>query len=193
MELSKEELLKLEEIFTPYAVTQQRQHVGRGYRFVHYTSAEAALKIIKSRRMWLRNVTCMSDYKEVEHGLDLLNQILKQQGNEGPFMSAMASVGNGLVNEAIGLFNRWLPITRGDTYIACLSEYWGDIHDERGRLSMWRAFGHGPRVAIVLKPPVDTRAADPLNVVFSPVAYLEPNDASSVFSNVANAAVEAAP
>lgn len=187
MQLSRDEIVKLEEIFTPHAVMQRKQHIGRGYRFVHYTSADSALKIVKSKRMWLRNVTCMSDYKEVEHGLDMLNLVLKKQGKDGPFMSAIASVGNGLLDDAIALFNRWLPVTRGDTYIACLSEYWGDVHDERGRLSMWRAFGQGPRVAIVLRPPIDTSKADPLNVVFSPVAYLEQDDVSNVFLSVTDA------
>jgi hypothetical protein len=37
-------------------------------KFVHYTTAEAALSIIRSKRLWMRNATCMADYSEVTHG-----------------------------------------------------------------------------------------------------------------------------
>ena len=63
--------VRLERIFMPYA-TKQRAALYSGpdgiipfARFVHYTSAEAALSIIRSKRLWLRNTTCMSDYREV--------------------------------------------------------------------------------------------------------------------------------
>jgi len=38
---------------------------------VHYTSAEAALSIIGDKRVWIRNTTCMSDFREVEHRFDI--------------------------------------------------------------------------------------------------------------------------
>ena len=41
-------------------------------KFVHYTSAENAIKIIESRRIWMRNTQCMSDYREMSHSFDLL-------------------------------------------------------------------------------------------------------------------------
>jgi hypothetical protein len=65
-------MLRLEAIFMPYG---RRQRDGayeklkksgatdERLRFVHYTSAEAALSIIRSKRIWMRNTTCMSDYR----------------------------------------------------------------------------------------------------------------------------------
>lgn len=48
--------MQLESIFMPRA-TKHRQRLyagGDSARFVHYTSAEAALSIIKSKRVWMR-------------------------------------------------------------------------------------------------------------------------------------------
>lgn len=40
--------------------------------FVHYTSAENGINIIKNKEIWLRNVRCMNDFSEVEHGMSVL-------------------------------------------------------------------------------------------------------------------------
>src|SRR5262249_24211741 len=54
-------------------------------------------------------------------------------------------------------------------------------HDEKedlhGRLSMWRAFGNNTtRVAIVLSVPAYSGGAEALNLLFSPVAYLQQDE-----------------
>src|SRR5713101_8126431 len=85
--------LELENIFMPYAGKRRDELYGnvatsgaaevKDYaRFVHYTSAEAALKIIKSKRLWMRNTTCMSDYSEVLHGFEILSKVLKEKEME---------------------------------------------------------------------------------------------------------------
>jgi hypothetical protein len=58
---------QLERIFMPMAFEQREEFHARdsSARFVHYTSAEAALSIIRSKRIWMRNTTCMADYREV--------------------------------------------------------------------------------------------------------------------------------
>jgi len=64
--------LRLESIFMPHARRQRKETYTRQtgeansrkpIRFAHYTSAEAALKIIKSKRILMRNATCMADYR----------------------------------------------------------------------------------------------------------------------------------
>src|SRR5690242_18928845 len=67
-------LTKLAEIFFPYALANRDRMINNKGRFVHYTSAESALNIIKTKCIWMRNTTCMSDYREVHHGLDSLNR-----------------------------------------------------------------------------------------------------------------------
>ena len=74
--LSLNIMMRLDDIFRPHTRRQQdkayeRQNKSKDtamngqLRFVHYTTARAALSIIKSKRMWMRNATCMSDYREV--------------------------------------------------------------------------------------------------------------------------------
>jgi hypothetical protein len=78
---------RLEDIFLPYAAgekieARRRQGVlERGnLRFVHYTSAEAALGILRSKRLWLRNTQSMVDYREVRHGYDMLTRHFNTPG-----------------------------------------------------------------------------------------------------------------
>jgi hypothetical protein len=73
-------------------------------RFVHYTSAEAALKIIKSKRVWMRNTTCMSDYREVQYGYDILNRVFLANGNRGAF-AAVTGLVKSLMRRSLTIHN----------------------------------------------------------------------------------------
>ncbi len=182
--------IRLESIFMPEARKQRdelyRKQTGAvgvisraPVRFVHYTSAEAALRIIQSKRIWMRNATCMSDYREVQHGYDILVKFFDKPGTE-KFSAALDACAPGAAKEAINLFNRWWRNIRFGTYIASLSEH-DSREDLHGRLSMWRAFGGNvARVAIVIKVPWFTGAADALGLIFSPVAYLMEKEAHTV-------------
>jgi hypothetical protein len=187
--LTKEEIdlaIKIESIFMPLQRRQrdeafQRQkksgQKGDRLRFVHYTSADAALSIIKSKRIWMRNVTCMADYREVVHGFDIFNKFLSNPATRGEFVSAVETCAQGAAEEAIGLFNQWWKDIRFNTYVTSISEHSSD-EDGHGRLSMWRAFGGGPaRVGIVISVPWFSGAALALKLMFSPVAYLGETEA----------------
>jgi hypothetical protein len=161
-------------LFTPYAQSRREKlYPSRsGYaQFVHYTSAEAALKIINGKRFWLRNTSCMGDYREVQHGFDTLRSALASEGNEAKLSAALDRCSPGLAKESFGLFNQWWEHIRTNTYIGCLSEH--DIgENDHGRLSMWRAFGGGvARVGVVLNVPWYSGGVEALNLIFSPVAY----------------------
>ena len=84
--------MRLERILIPHARRQRETHYADHSatnnpiaRFVHYTSADAALKIIGSKRVWMRNTTCMADYREVQHGYEI-TAILFQSGQERPIL-----------------------------------------------------------------------------------------------------------
>jgi len=47
--------IQLQSIFRPYAKERRDEIVARKGRFVHYTSAENAMKIIQSKKLWMRN------------------------------------------------------------------------------------------------------------------------------------------
>ncbi|MGA9867000.1 MAG: DUF2971 domain-containing protein [Acetobacteraceae bacterium] len=173
--------IRLESVFMPFARRQRDALYNGGQktsaRFVHYTSADAALSIIKSKRIWMRNTTCMSDYREVQHGFEMLHKFFADQTQRSRLYATLDTIADNLAGEAVQLFDQWWTNIRFSTYIASVSEH-DDSEDLHGRLSMWRAFGGTPaRVAFVFNVPWFTGAENELNVMFSPVAYLQESEA----------------
>ena len=184
--------LQLESIFMPQAKRQrdaahaQLKESGIGdeqLRFVHYTSAEAALKIIRSKRLWMRNTTCMADYREVRHGYDILYKFFSDKSKASTFTSAVDACAQGAAQEAFKLFDGWWKQSKFDIYVTSISEH-DKREDKYGRLSMWRAFGSGVRVALVIKVPKMSQAALALGLLFSPVAYLSETEVNAVIQEV---------
>jgi hypothetical protein len=164
--------MKLEGIFMPRAQAQRSDFYGKSKRFVHYTSADSALKILKSKRLWVRNTTCMADYREVQHGYGMLRSFFSDSVNCEAFTAALDRSHPGAATEAITIFNQWWQHIQFNTYISSISEH-EDNEDKNGRSSMWRGFGGMlPKVAIIFRVPKYSGGAEKLNVIFSPVAYL---------------------
>jgi hypothetical protein len=195
-ELSPEQIeffIKLEAIFMPYA-TRQREEAYRKQgksienklpiRLVHYTSASAALSIINSKYVWMRNATCMADYQEVEHGFKILHSFFSD-GDKNPLIRALDACVPGAATEAITSFNQWWNgDIRFNTYITSISEH-DEKEDLHGRLSMWRAFGGSTaRVAMVFDLPWYSGAVQALNLFFSPVAYLAESEGHEIIREV---------
>ncbi|HEY1614318.1 MAG TPA: hypothetical protein VGF97_11560 [Rhizomicrobium sp.] len=186
--------LRLSRIFMPYAMRQrdaahQRQGISDpisgGLRFAHYTSAEAALKILTSKRIWMRNATCMADYGEVLHGWQILLAYFDKPRTD-EFVAALDASVPGAAREAISLFNGWQQNGLNlNIFVASLSEH-DQSEDRHGRLSMWRAFGTSSttRVAIVIKVPGYSGGAEMLGIQFSPVAYLPEEEVHAVIHEV---------
>lgn len=90
--------MRLEGIFMPYARKQRqtfytgKDGVKASARFVHYTTAEAALNIIRSKRVWMRNTTCMADYREVQHGYEMLQRFFADNTRGKEFHEALDAV-----------------------------------------------------------------------------------------------------
>jgi Protein of unknown function (DUF2971) len=162
---------RLLEILSPYGVQTRTDMIERGGRFVHYTSAENGLKIINTKTIWMRNTNCMTDYREVQHGFNLLNKFFADTSKAGEFKSALDGCVDGVGKQSFDLFNQWWNDIRFNTYITCVSEH-DDSEDQHGRLSMWRAFaGATARVALVFKLPLTEDSAASLNLLMIPVAY----------------------
>jgi len=180
---------RLGSIFMPEANRQMlalyQRTAGQTHgRLVHYTTAEAALNIIRTKRVWMRNTNCMSDYREVQHGMDIFNGYFEDSNRRARFISAFDVCAQGAAEEAIGAFrNSWSDI-RLNTYITCVSEH-RDSEDAHGRLSMWRAFGgSATRVGIVLSIPYISASPLALALTFSPVSYLDPQGVYRVIDEV---------
>ena len=184
-----DEAVRIMSVTMPYALKQiqaiyQRTPGQTHARFVHYTTAEAALSIIRTKRFWLRNTNCMSDYREVQHGFDIFNRYFLDVAKRKAFVDAFDAVAPAAADEAFAAFNNWWQDLRFNTYIACVSEH-QDSEDVNGRLSMWRAFGaSGTQVGIVLRFPYVSISAVSLALNFSPVAYLPESGAHGVIDEV---------
>ena len=119
-------------------------------RFVHYTRAEAAMKILKSKQVWMRKSMCMNDYMEVLHGIRYLEDIFTSKLGDrfkfvlnGLFPDLALKMPTMFVNSKLKLLT--------DTYITCVSEHNSGPEDVYGRLSMWRAYGGNSGVALVMQ------------------------------------------
>lgn len=176
--------IRLEEILLPHMRRRRQNVYRRNGRFAHYTTAEAALNIFQSKRIWMRNAACMTDYREVQHGFDLLNGYFLNPKKKSSFMASLNLCHDGVAEEAISSFNRiWTNIQVG-TFISSISEH-VDQEDINGRLSMWRAFGGNvARVAIIFRIPEYSGGADALHLLFSPVSYLASQTLNSTMKQV---------
>jgi hypothetical protein len=187
-----DELARLERIFHPYA-TEQMEAFIKGQpdgkvSFVHYTSAKAALGIIESKRVWMRNITGMCDYSEVLYGRSLLQEVLFQDDRKNlqALTEAVDACAEGAAYEALRSFDQMWNDIRTNTYVACVSEHCKE-EDEHGRLSMWRAFGGTDiPVALVFKFPPSVLNLGVFNLVVSPVAYFGKEHVQAELRRVVN-------
>ncbi|WP_165448589.1 DUF2971 domain-containing protein [Rhizobium leguminosarum] len=161
--------LAILQLFHPYAFNRTGAALATNARFVHYTSADTAMKIIQNEEVWMRKSTCMNDFNEIEHGFNCLNRAYKE--HKARFENIFEPMFPGFCKRMEEHFNGWLPSIRNSTYISCISEH-DSSEDINGRLSMWRAYGNPRGVAIVVKGAPFIRPSDALQAYTSPVAYL---------------------
>lgn len=163
------ELPLITRIFFPRAVERRMKVINENKRFVHYTSANAAVGILRNAEVWMRKSTTMNDFSEIEHGLACVRTAYGSDVGKR-FKALLNSLDQGLVERIERLFDSWLPHFRLETYLSCISEH-EDEEDTTGRLSMWRAYG---TVALVLNKDVFMSTSSALKAYTSPVAYLSP-------------------
>lgn len=173
---------RLAALFFPYATKKQKDVRAGKTRFVHYTSAEAAVRIIQNREVWMRRTSTMNDYMEVEYGFECLNRAYKSDAATS-MKGALEEEFSGACQELEQKFDLWLPSFRGETYVTCISEH-DDNEDDVGRLSMWRAYGATAGVAIVLNSTAFATASESISAYTSPVAYRSDAQFSREFAAV---------
>lgn len=199
IQANQEELVQsimLESIFAPQTREKRDQKLARDnppgtaiadsvFRFAHYTTADAAIKIIESKRLWMRNTSCMNDFREVRHGYDFLWRYFSQPEKRAGFLAAMNSIVPTAGENGLAFFDSLWGHIHADTYITCLSEHDAKQDDDIGRLSMWRASGIDlPRVALVFAIPALARIPQNMGIVTSPCAYLKPGDGDAILDRV---------
>lgn len=172
---------ELEKIFTPLAYGRRKKIREEGGRFVHYTSAENAVNIIRHKKIWMRNARCMNDYLESYFGHQHLVEVFSKKEIKQEYLSVLNELGQDFGNQVLNKFDQWWNNIQFNTYITSVSEH-DNTEDIHGRLSMWRAYGRdAAKAALVLKMPIQPGEALGLRVLFSPVEYLTPEQLETEF------------
>lgn len=151
-------------------------------RFVHYTTAESAMKVLQSNELWMRKSNTMNDYMEVDHGVFLLQRAY-EKFIKSEFSQLFDPIFPGFCDELANKYDSWLPDFRNETYLACLSIH-DDAEDDFGRLSMWRAYGGQNGVAIVLNNSPFISESNALHVYSSKVNYSNGDGFDAVFHKI---------
>lgn len=175
---------KLEQIFFPSASRRYKEIRKSKKRFVYYTTAETARKILLDKEIWMRNATTMNDFSEVEYGIRCLRFALQSE-NGRSFSAVLDRWLPGSYETLVKRFDSWLPSMRLDTYLACVSEH-HDSEDKYGRLSMWRAYGGDAGVALVLNSGAFVGESDALHAYSSPVEYVSELEFSTRLQELTN-------
>lgn len=181
-------------IFFPHAAREMVRVREKQRRFVHYTSADTGLKILRSERMLLRNSTLMNDFSEIRHGWDCL-----LHAYNGPLgtrlQNALRIVQPDLPEILHDNFNGQIMDVMNETYLMSVSEHGdpnadkrGDEHEDAfGRLSMWRAYAPKDGVAFVLNHDPFLCESNALRAFTSPVVYALPEDFQPAFEELVTA------
>jgi hypothetical protein len=90
----------------------------------------------------------------------------------------------GLFDQVAQAFYGWRPWILENTYLTCLSEHRHPDEDELGRLSMWRAYGGGTGVAVVMTPVPFLTESHALRAYASAVGYFTPAEFYWSFADV---------
>ncbi|MGB6536584.1 MAG: DUF2971 domain-containing protein [Xanthobacteraceae bacterium] len=175
---------RLAQIFLPYAMQRKRHMQENQLKFAHYTSAENALRILREKRVMMRNAVCMNDYREFEHGLSYIGAFFRDEAARSNFVNSLNTCCAGVAEEAMKLFDMWLPHNRFNVYVTCFSEHKPE-EDRIGRLSMWRAYRTGTvGVALVFHNEPFWQRSTVLKIVNSPVAYVNADQFKAILSSV---------
>lgn len=163
-----------EALFFPYAIKRRKRVIDENIQFVHYTSAEAGIAIIKSKSIRLRNSSVMNDFSEVQHGIECLKSAY--YGEEGRRLNALLdSVHSGTSQRVEEILEALMQHQLESSFLVSIGEHGDNYVDEDryGRLSMWRAYGGDINVAFVFNNKPFTTPSDALGAYTSPVFYAD--------------------
>lgn len=175
-------------LFFPEAARRQEDIRAKGVRFVHYTSAEAGLAILRSGRMLLRNSVLMNDFSEVQHGMDCLAAAYRSLAGDR-LKAVMRQIQPDLPKIFEENFDGLFLDVRNETYLISISEH-GDpehgdeLEDKFGRLSMWRAYASRNGIAFVFNNRPFMTENNALNAFTSPVEYATPATFAAKFDKL---------
>lgn len=168
-DLTFDERMRVGGAMHPGARRRFREHGDSGDRFAHYTTAEAATRMIADRQVWMRRANAMNDFSELEHGVARLEAARSGRAWTA-FCAALDSTHPGAAEAVTAALPAMVQDARCETYLTALCRHPVQEND-LGRLSMWRAYGGDTGVCLVLNPGVLLRPSQALKVFNHPVEY----------------------
>ena len=69
-------LIDLSRIFFPYCAKEEKRIIDSNLDFAYYGSLDTIFKILDKKELWLRNIRCMNDHKELLFGYNILKNLL---------------------------------------------------------------------------------------------------------------------
>lgn len=179
-------------LFNPRMAMRYFDLRSRPQRFAYYTNADTALKLLHSRKVWMRNATVMNDFREMAYGRDLLQSAFNSPAGT-KLKVLIASFDDDLEKDLAKSWYDWLPIFMQNTYLTCVSEHapkGAEEEDFLGRLSMWRAYGGGTGVAVVINSEPFKLETDALGAYTFPVHYASPQQFYDDFEAMTEGLIE---
>ena len=162
-------------LFLPHDFEAMRRLEADGgapeLRLVHYTTTEAAVSILKSEKVWMRNAALMNDFREIQHGIECFEAACNA-GAGSRLGDLLNEVHEGIAAEINHALRNWADQIRKETYLISLSEH-EPAEDNTGKLSMWRAYGSGRGVALVLNTTAFRSESEALGAYTSKVFYAD--------------------
>jgi hypothetical protein len=173
--------------FHPETIRQVERVRRQNVRFVHYTSAESGIAILRSKRMLLRNSTLLNDFSEVQHGMNCLSHAWQSDAGER-LRAIMQRVQADLPEVFQSNFDNMFMDFRTETYLISVSEHGDPLGDQFedlfGRLSMWRAYASKNGIAFVFHNTPFVTESNVLDAYTSPVVYATPETFAPHFTEL---------
>lgn len=123
-------------------------------RYYHYTTPQAFLNIIQSKRLWMRDARQMNDSRELMVARDLM---LRAVGADQSFIR--------FINQYEG------QTQQHEYYVACFSKL-------DNQLSQWRGYA-ADGAGVCLEFELDAKTTNDKDLMFSPVTYYAEGDGES--------------
>jgi hypothetical protein len=184
-----ENLKKLLDIFFPEFLRRKHLVENGQIDFIHYTTADAAVKIIGGKKFWLRDIRAMNDWKEIQHGIECFRYVINRPIGQ-KLVHLLGDIGLTFEQNLTDDLTKTISNLYNHTYIACLSEHTKE-DDKNGRLSMLRGYSEAFGVGLVFHPQTLLLERPGLNGVFvSSVLYADfeifEHNFSEVVENLSN-------
>lgn len=174
-------------IFFPYCTEEEGRIKAKGIDLAYYCSLDTLFNILSNKEIWLRNIRCMSDRKELLFGYNTLKEALYEDKDRlNRLIGALSAIDISKRVEWVQLFdaaftdvgnNNLLSQISKYTNIICFTEHDSE-NDENGRLDMFNSYGRGNGGCII----IDGSKAVSLNTGLSKVIYVKGSNDPSLVS-----------